>query len=775
MAIPKSWQKLASQVKAPKWMVEQGTTIDNLIESGVLKVDSAGNPSAVKSAGTKYIKLLGNPSFKQAQSAKLKGQGTQREVQDLGERTLITPELLQGSILVPVSGDKTVTGHRITEMLGQKVDADVGGGPLFGMLHADDDLAWASMRDAAKAKQGNFDFAADITGNPNVVGTYVTMADKSFDFASPLSELTAQIAQSVNKMPKRVVKEFDEMIRSGHGGHKARPDWVGLQSADAVDQLSGMGDFPKEAAGAIRKSFMELAAKAQYRDYGFPDRAHIVKAISEPELHDVGKGSSGFSLFQAQPGADVVPHAVNKSYDTGIKGDWLGQLERYDIPPEVMLPDVMTHLGQKVNRAGQPFSRDEMIGSFMMNPKLYQRADQKWLDGVMSWLEQQRDIDPETAKKVLKVGAGLTAGALTATQANAGMLDTLVKAGYPESTAKKIVDGILPMDHASRMQRAAEQGKTMDIYHTGEGGILEFDPDEARAFETIDTGLWGSANAPVSTSYASGKIDDGQAGYRLLVDPEGFDQVDAKGQYWGGIFEPEHLDAQGNPAVDWTGLSPTTNNIAQQAKKRGAPGVVIDSVVDIGPNYPAMSKAIKDSGQEVSDWVDNYQAYGGRNVAIHDPSRVRSYYGAAFDPDQIDSTNILAARPAASAIGAVSALAAMTPEDATASQGHQMSARTLADPRAGADVLKLYSDAVSDLESAGSVGQNILPPRPDISLGKKGLLNQIDAAYGIMNERKQSFELYPELQGVEESTPIFDILTMLSPAALTKGFGLFGK
>ena len=45
-----------------------------------------------------------------------------------------------------------------------------------------------------------------------------------------------------------------------------------------------------------------------------------------------------------------------------------------------------------------------------------------------------------------------------------GLLE-LVDAGYPESVAKRIASGELPMDNASRMARAAEQGHTETMYH----------------------------------------------------------------------------------------------------------------------------------------------------------------------------------------------------------------------------------------------------------------------------------------------------------------------
>ena len=49
----------------------------------------------------------------------------------------------------------------------------------------------------------------------------------------------------------------------------------------------------------------------------------------------------------------------------------------------------------------------------------------------------------------------------------------LIEAGYPDTTAMKIVTGELPMDNASRMARATEQGKTDLAYHVSNDAMNE--------------------------------------------------------------------------------------------------------------------------------------------------------------------------------------------------------------------------------------------------------------------------------------------------------------
>ena len=45
-----------------------------------------------------------------------------------------------------------------------------------------------------------------------------------------------------------------------------------------------------------------------------------------------------------------------------------------------------------------------------------------------------------------------------------------VKLGYPESVAKRIVSGDLPMDEASRLKRAEEQGYGEVMLHGSSSG-----------------------------------------------------------------------------------------------------------------------------------------------------------------------------------------------------------------------------------------------------------------------------------------------------------------
>ena len=258
----------------------------------------------------------------------------------------------------------------------------------------------------------------------------------------------------------------------------------------------------------------------------------------------------------------------------------------------------------------------------------------------------------------------------------------LVEAGYPESTARKIMSGELPMDFNSRMNRAREQGRTTTAYRvggTGEDqlGRLEFDPSAGFA-QRAGGGVWFSQDAPLTLSYSRPE----GASYKSLLDTSNFGQVDAGGQNWNDIYDtdfifpdgtsihiddlPELLASQAPTkekriAIRTRGAINTTDKLGRAARDLGLSGVEIAQVRDIGPSGPFMLKNVKET-QEGKDWINDYEMYGGTNYSVQDPSTIRSYYGAAFDPDEIGNPNIMASRAPVGAVGGLLASEAATPE-----------------------------------------------------------------------------------------------------------------
>jgi len=263
----------------------------------------------------------------------------------------------------------------------------------------------------------------------------------------------------------------------------------------------------------------------------------------------------------------------------------------------------------------------------------------------------------------------------------------LVDAGYPESTAMKIATGELPMDQISRMARAKEQGFTEKAYHSGKDasgkiydgsyeptgrGIIDVDPEDG-------SNMFASGGSPfVSQSY-TGSMRQSPTSYPLLVNTKNFEKTNAEGQMWNDIDSP-YVYAPNGELVrsDFTvslgngvkGKEPLyekevldTNRLARGAKERGASGVVIDNVRDIGANSLRMYDAIKRSGLDQDEWNKLYGDQGGQVLAINDGTKARSLLSAAFDPDMKGSSNLLASAPTATAGAGILGLAAMSSSD----------------------------------------------------------------------------------------------------------------
>ena len=254
------------------------------------------------------------------------------------------------------------------------------------------------------------------------------------------------------------------------------------------------------------------------------------------------------------------------------------------------------------------------------------------------------------------------------------MIDRLIKAGYPEGTAKKIASGELPMDFTSRMNRAREQGFTTEAYHTGNHDILEFDTF-GRIGERGGAGSWFSQEPEISASY----FEPGSAGYRVLLDTKDYGQVDAGGSLWNDFFEGlEYINRKGEvtPLDEMQDpsrygyLVDNTNAVGRAAIPQGDKGVEIAQVVDMGPSSVVRKKVITALNKDTDfrAWMNDYEMYGGTNYSVQDPSTIRSYYGAAFDPDNVGIPNILGGAAPVAAGGVLAALG-MAPQEAEASSG----------------------------------------------------------------------------------------------------------
>lgn len=404
------------------------TTPANLIRLGMLTVESAQNPTAVKSALTKYDKAMRESKAFRAREKLRSDVENQTQTLNIGERNLLTVDDLVGKVGVPVSGDTSTTGKVIETIGGVNLESpvQVEGGSNFPLRYQDQNYGWASMADAARKKQGNFALAADETGM-EPVGIFSAMGKEAVNFSTPVAESMLQQARAL-PIKKSDIKKFDDELR------KLRPEWVGLNHPGAMDQLMGRGDYPQKGAGKLRSVFVEEMSKSRYRDVGFPIKEDAHAEILQPELANAPIGSSGFSMFSADPNAPTMPNAPHQSYDTIIPGTYIGGLEQ-SVPARVMYPDVYAELDKATNVAGQPFTESQKTGSLVMNPKLYQPFNEQWAEGVDNYLRQNKQSGAATPAAMAAAGGAGLLGAQamqaepTLADYGIGVLDAAANAG----------------------------------------------------------------------------------------------------------------------------------------------------------------------------------------------------------------------------------------------------------------------------------------------------------------------------------------------------------
>ena len=298
----------------------------------------------------------------------------------------------------------------------------------------------------------------------------------------------------------------------------------------------------------------------------------------------------------------------------------------------------------------------------------------------------------------------------------------LVRLGFPESTATKIASGELPMDTASRMQRAEEQGYSPDVVYRGIG--RDYDPDKAGHYQMF-----------TSSSQDAAEYGDNVIEARLNLGDS--IEVDGRGRNFNNIYVgdlPSNLFDRLHGS-ERESLIARTDDLAHAANKAGNDSLIIKNIYDKADNeIPKRPSPNTDSrmpdiellrglGIEVDatpaksggSFVDT-ENYDPVDVSVvFDPSRVRSA-DAAFDPDYKGS-NILGeyALPAGSTALMASLLAAPEEAEAGITAGSESNAVTEATSRIVNHMLDNVTEVTDLLE---------IPQR-----GIQGLLR---AGYGLM-------------------------------------------
>jgi len=196
------------------------------------------------------------------------------------------------------------------------------------------------------------------------------------------------------------------------------------------------------------------------------------------------------------------------------------------------------------------------------------------------------------------------------------LVGKLAKKGYPESVARKIATGQLPMDEASRLARARKMSDMVETTHYGAPDINEFMlPDPPRPSKH-GAGVYSSTDNTYGERYIQGK--DSPAAYGLLS--------------LGKIASKQDV-------------------IDAEKQVLGLP--MGERPMGSGPHWRAIQDILKSQGFTGMQF--------GKERVVFDPSNVRSV-NAAFDPEYTGS-NILGSRMAPTAGAGLLGILGLTEED----------------------------------------------------------------------------------------------------------------
>ena len=215
-----------------------------------------------------------------------------------------------------------------------------------------------------------------------------------------------------------------------------------------------------------------------------------------------------------------------------------------------------------------------------------------------------------------------------------GILDELITAGFPEETAERIVTDQLPMDAASRMQRA-----------------------EAMGFDPTDVQLHGTSDDIVAFREGLlGERDPGYVGRGVYTTPEA-----RLASSYANMAPPRERNIAGDYSSP--NVMPLLTRAGQYQQFDLADKLSLADQIKQNPEVAsALTQELLDAGKLGAEVRDATGALVERST--FDPRNVRSLF-AAFDPEYTGS-NILGDRAIPVAGAGLLAAAAMAPDEAEA-------------------------------------------------------------------------------------------------------------
>jgi len=291
------------------------------------------------------------------------------------ERAMSPEDIPSDGFLLNLVGDRTNVGL-LEEIAGQKLAKPIILDGGRGYMRNKDTGAWASDENVTK-KLSNKVQSAD--GRP-VFGAYNAMAGTGSDFANMTRDVALRNFDP-KAIDKKVRKSFDKKFKDAAAFKKLTADFPGIDSPDL--------DAWMNKSGTRRSALFDFMDKSEWKKAGFPDVTEARFAIQDPKLRDNPNGveqMAGQSIARMDPTGKLSPvkdlGSSHGTYPVDLAGEYVGGIEG-GVPRSILFSDWVDARRAK----GVAPSGDNR--AFQMSTVL-QPTNQKWLDGVMQYLETMK-------------------------------------------------------------------------------------------------------------------------------------------------------------------------------------------------------------------------------------------------------------------------------------------------------------------------------------------------------------------------------------------------
>jgi hypothetical protein len=294
--------------------------------------------------------------------------------------SIITPSDLQGGLLLPALGDRSIAGTNLTAVGETPLANSVAmqGGHGYMAAQSPEGAVWASAPSVASRLGNAVRDLSETTGKP-VYMPYTAMGERSVDFSHHASDTLANMLANA-AVGRKDLGSFNAAMRRTDANFGPVRDWPGVQADDLAAYLRAGG-------GDVRNKFAKTMDTRQFQEAGFPSVAEARYAVTDPRLLNVPTGASGLSIARADPtGRTFTEGTQHLTYPTKLGGEYVGGFGS-SVPKEVMFPDMIN----AYRRMGyEPYRHDYLMARGVEGAPTYQRANQAWVDRVSKWLEKNQ-------------------------------------------------------------------------------------------------------------------------------------------------------------------------------------------------------------------------------------------------------------------------------------------------------------------------------------------------------------------------------------------------